>query len=443
MSWQGSGPRDPLPGEDEPVDLEDHFPPKGFIQGQSSIPGIDVFLPGELGEKRPEVVDFKCPQCGATIAYDVAQGGLACEYCGYTKPVEETRLGRAAAGFEFKVETLERSEKGWGEARKEMACQRCGGVISTPPDVLAFACPFCGSNKVLLREPLEDVLRPRYLLPFKVSPQDCGAGVQKWLGSSWMLPPGLREQARIEKYNPLYIPYWTFSARGDAVWKAQVAHEVVEHHTVNGRTEETRRIEWREEAGKVQKGFSDLLVPGTGHLNLSVLARVDRYNLADLILYEPAHLAGMNAQAYDLPLEEAWDAARQIMRENIRKACLDHASSTNVRNFTMTLDFCDEEWRYILAPLYTSVYQYQNKPYQVLINGQSGKIAGPRPVDWEKVWLVVAALLAPGVLMAVLGWLFSTGPALPPATLIGLLLFITGMVFAFIIIANGRGIEHD
>jgi DNA-directed RNA polymerase subunit RPC12/RpoP len=51
-------------------------------EGAGSIPGIEVFVPGEGGEKRPEVVDFKCPKCGATIAYNVAEGGLACEYCG-------------------------------------------------------------------------------------------------------------------------------------------------------------------------------------------------------------------------------------------------------------------------------------------------------------------------------------------------------------------------
>ena len=217
-------PDDEQPASSAAVELATRFPPPGFVPGPSIIAGIEVFVPGDGVAKRPEVVDFKCPQCGATIAYNVAEGGLACEYCGYIKPVEETRLGRMAEGFEFKVETLERSEKGWGEARKELACQRCGGVISTPPDVIAFACPFCGSNKVLFREPMEDVLRPRFLIPFKVDPQDCRAAVKKWLGGSWMLPAELRETASMEKYNPIYIPYWTFSAMGNATWQAQVAH---------------------------------------------------------------------------------------------------------------------------------------------------------------------------------------------------------------------------
>ena len=74
-------------------------------------------------------------------------------------------------------------------------------------------------------------------------------------------------------------------------------------------------------------------------------------------------------------MDEAWDAGRQVMRERIRQACLDRASSSQVRNFTMTLDFNEEQWRYILVPVYTSVYRYQ-ETYQILVNGQTGGLPG-------------------------------------------------------------------
>src|SRR5512133_2256955 len=224
---QGSEPAGPPPP----------FPPPGYVPGASHVQGIEVYLPEQTKEKRPDVLDFKCPKCGATIGYNVSEGKLACEYCGYSEAVDEQRLGRQAESFEFRVETIERSEKGWGEARKELACQRCGGVVSTPPDTLAFSCPFCGSNKVLFREPLEDVLRPRYLVPFKVDPQACRALTQHWLGGSWMIPSELRTitqkdspETGIGTFHPLYIPYWTFNSVGNATWKAQVGRETVERY---------------------------------------------------------------------------------------------------------------------------------------------------------------------------------------------------------------------
>jgi predicted nucleic acid-binding Zn-ribbon protein len=372
----------------------------------------------------------------------VVEGKLVCEHCGYSEEPHSNHLGRAAEGFEFDVQTLERSEKGWGEERKELACQRCGGVVSTPPDIIAYPCPFCGSNKVLFREPLEDVLRPRYLIPFKVSPQTCQETVQKWLGNSWMLPSDLLDCSTPDKFHPVYIPYWVFTAVGDAVWVADVAHNTTEFYTRNGREATQTRTNWREEEGKVHKFFEGLLVPGTSHLNLATLGKVDYYKIEDLILYEPGYLAGMQAQAYNLPLDEAWRAGRQIMRERTRQACLDKASSTNMRNFKMTLDFSQEQWRYILAPIYTSVYHYQERTFQILINGQTGQVAGPRPVDWEKVWMVIAAILAPGLLLSLVGWYFSSDRSWSISSPVGIALLATGLVLAFSIIMKAKELER-
>lgn len=423
--------------------MEEKFPPPGYVPAPSLVPGIEVFIPEAKQADRPDLIDFKCPQCGATIAYSVETGKLACAHCGYTEAPDGQRVGRSAQEFEFTVETIQRSQKGWGENRREMACQRCGGVVSVSADALAFSCPFCGSNKVLFREPLEDVLRPRFLIPFQVDPAACQAITKKFLGSSWMLPAELRNFTP-EKFFPLYIPYWTFDATANATWKAMVGYEKVEHYiNAKGEREERRTIEWRPESGKVNRAFNDLLVPGTQRLNLSALGKVDTYRLQDLVVYEPRYLAGMNALAYDLPLEKAWETGRTIMRERTRQTCLDHIKSSHIRSFSMNLDFSDEQWRYILTPLYTSVYLYNNHPYQVLINGQSGKIAGQRPVSWQKIWLVIAGLLSPGAILGLASVLASGSEGGRIAGGLGLFLLVVAVVIAFFIIHQAQEISRD
>ena len=66
-------------------------------------------------------------------------------------------------------------------------------------------------------------------------------------------------------------------------------------------------------------------------------------------------------------------------------------------------DFEDEVWRYILLPVYAAAYRFENETFQVLVNGQTGAVAGQKPVAWWKVWLAIAGLLSPGVLLALLG----------------------------------------
>jgi predicted RNA-binding Zn-ribbon protein involved in translation (DUF1610 family) len=438
----------PISLSGKPVDVLENFPPPDFVPSKSRLPGIDVYVPASAVEKRPEVVDFKCPHCGATTAYSVEKSGLACEYCGYTEPVEQDRpVGQKLENFEFRVDTVERAQKGWGSQRKELACQRCGGVVSTPPDAIAFACPFCGSNKVIFRETFEDVLRPRFMIPFTIDPQGCREITRKWLGSSWMVPGDLRRAAgegpqKFETFHPLYIPYWSFQATTQATWRAMVAHTTTEVYYVKGERQERQQITWREENGKVQKSFGDLFVPGTGRLTMKTLGQVDNYDARELVLYEPRYLAGMQAQAYDIPLEEAWDAARKIIRDRTRQTCLDRASGSQVRGFRMTMDFNDEAWRYLLAPIYTGVYRYRDEVYQILVNGQTGRIAGPRPVDWQKFWLVVAGILTPGALVTLLGFLLGDNQTGSLTLVIGIMLLVIGVVVSFFQLKQAEEMEN-
>jgi hypothetical protein len=69
----------------------------------------------------------------------------------------------------------------------------------------------------------------------------------------------------------------------------------------------------------------------------------------------------------------------------------------------MTADFADERWRYVLLPVYLASYRFAERLYQVMVNGQTGRVAGQKPVDWRKVWLVIAAVFAPGACLGLLG----------------------------------------
>jgi len=122
------------------------FPPAGFMRIPSEVEGITVFAPAIPVGDRPELIDFKCPKCGATIAYRVEKGGLACDHCGYIEIPQAEQVGRSAEEFEFTVETIRRSQQGWKQNRRELICQRCGGSISIPMDTLTYSCPFCASN---------------------------------------------------------------------------------------------------------------------------------------------------------------------------------------------------------------------------------------------------------------------------------------------------------
>ncbi|MGB6422302.1 MAG: zinc ribbon domain-containing protein, partial [Anaerolineales bacterium] len=176
--------------------MTESFPPPGYITSQSVVDGIEVYMPASLEkETQEEVVDFSCPQCGATTAYSVEDGGLTCSHCGYYEAPPKEVVGKGAQEFEFTVETLERSAHGWGGDRNEIECQNCGAVTSVPIESLTHTCAFCGSNKVMQRQAIQDILRPKFLIPFKLEIMNCRVIARDWLGNSWIVPSKLHNIA--------------------------------------------------------------------------------------------------------------------------------------------------------------------------------------------------------------------------------------------------------
>lgn len=378
--------------------MTETFPPPNFVQTKSAVSGITVYMP-KPPDAQAAVVDFRCPNCTATTAYSTDDGGLTCTHCGYHEVPEAEIVGRQAEEFEFTVETLHRSAHGWGAARKELVCSTCAAHTTLPDGDLTHTCPFCGSNKVIQTAAVQDVLRPRFLLPFQVTTDQCRQISTDWLSDSWMLPDDLRRLGRSTEYTPIYVPFWTFDADAAAEWRAQVPKT----RQRRGKTETV----WVWEKGQVHRHFDDALVYGTTKISEILLDQIRPFDLNALVTYDPSYLAGIQSQAYDVQLEAAWTKARQAMRLHTKQACKEDASSRRLRNFSMNLNFTNESWRYMLLPLYLASYPYGDKTYQVVINGQTGRIAGQRPVSWQKIARRLLLMLLPGVLLSILAVLLS------------------------------------
>ncbi|MCC7129666.1 MAG: hypothetical protein IT297_04630 [Anaerolineae bacterium] len=423
--------------------MDTAFPPPGFVPVPSAIEGIEVFQPAPPDEEQlEETVDFKCPQCGATTAYSVASGGLTCAHCGYFEAPNKPLVGQNAQELEFTVQSLERSAQGWGEVRLDLACQNCGAQTSIPVDNISDTCPFCGSNRVVHHQAAQDILRPWCLIPFKIEAEQCNRIAAAWLTNSWMVPASLKNRAGIHSFYGIYLPFWTFDALTKADWKAEVGHIVTERYFENGEWKTRVVTEWRWESGHAEETFDDLIIRGTDRIGSRLLTEISNFNLTELAPYEPKYLAGLGAKAYDIPLEKSWEMARGEMRERTRQACVQQASTSQVRNFSMKLDFDDEQWRYILLPVYLTSYIHQDQKYQVVVNGQNGIISGQQPADWNKIWLVIGLLLTPGLLLGLIGLItIPVAGAGIGIGAFGFVLLVLGLVLSAVIYQKAQALD--
>ncbi len=391
--------------------MSESFPPPGFVKTKSAVSGIEVYMPRPPEEDGRAVIDFRCPHCDGATGYSTDDGGLTCSFCGYHEAPQVEVVGKGAQEFEFTVETVKRATNGWGAERKELVCSSCAAHTTLSTEMLSHTCPFCGSNAVVQTRAPQDVLRPRFLVPFATTTEDCRRITAEWLQNSWMLPKDLQKLARSTEYTPIYIPFWTFDARTQASWRAEVHNTDANrrrHSAPNWKWERPFLLkisnrdgkQWDWESGQVNFFTDDLIVSGSSQLSLTLLKQMGSYRLGDLVPYDPTFLAGLSAQAYDVDLETAWERARKLMRARTKEACQEQASARAMRNFSMNLEFSEESWRYILLPLYLATYRYGDKLFQVMVNGQTGVIAGQRPVDWQRVGWTLAAAFLPALMFA-------------------------------------------
>jgi Zn finger protein HypA/HybF involved in hydrogenase expression len=417
------------------------IPPPGFVSVSSKVPGVEVYAPAPPEEKGPEVRTFRCPQCNGIISYSPDDQELVCPYCGYKQQIGARVVGLAADRFEFTLEALDQSEKGWGVERQSIHCEACNAMFSAGGGALSTTCPFCGSNRVVTRSAMHDFIRPGYLIPFTVDEEQCRTALRQWLGRGWMHPPELRRADAVGRFTGMYVPFWIFDAHIQAHWRAEVGYERQRRHYRDGKWETETVIEWRWENGDVHLPIQNMLVYGTDKISTLLLERLYPYDLGKLTVYDAAYLAGWQAQAYDIQLKPAWEVGKRRMREEAKDACYGRIHSSHVRNFSMTADFDQERWRYVLLPVYLVTYTFAEKTYHAMVNGQTAAVAGQKPVSWLRVWLAIALVLAPGTLVGLAGLitlLLGIGTILLP---IAFVLFVIGLIVSVYIFIQARAAD--
>jgi DNA-directed RNA polymerase subunit RPC12/RpoP len=366
---------------------------------------------------------------------------VACEHCGYQVALQVQAVGRAAATAEFTLETIAQSQSGWGVARRQLQCQACGAELELAENALTATCPFCASNQVNLRQSPGDHLRPRYLIPFQISSAECQQRAQRWLGQGWYHPKTLSISAATQPFAGIYLPFWTFGARIVVHWQAEVGYEhrrrYFDHTTKTWRNQ--TQIEWRAETGQYSATYRDIPVTGSQHISRVLLGRIWPFHLEALVDYNPDYLAGWQAQVYDVPLETAWGEGKNRMREQVKGECRQSIPSRHVRNFAMSADFEDEVWRFILLPVYLMSYRYQERTFQVLVNGQTGAIGGQKPVEWQKIWWAIAGLLLPALLAGLAAFIYGQNNPGILFIAVGLLLF--GLITALVLYQRAAAAE--
>jgi hypothetical protein len=364
-------------------------PPPPPPAGAAPAAAVSSLRP-TLGDNVSAPRGHPCKTCGSPVE----PGDQFCHACGAAQPVDPAR-GAAK-------ETA---------PQKQFRCQHCGAEMSVDANQFSFACPFCDSTYVLeLPTGAGQRERPGFVIGFSIPPDKALVKFREWLAGGSVFHPGDLRSAQAEgKLRGVYLPFWSFSMLADSQWSAQIGEHWYRTETytvtVDGKTEtrtrEVQETEWWPLDGKHHNYYSGYLVSGSKGLPQAQAERIKPYYLGALKRYAPFFLAGWFSEEYSVAKDAAQAACQQEFlrweQQNIAKFL---PGDTN-RGLALQTEFSQVNSDLILLPVYLLSYRYGGKLYRFLLNGQTGKTAGDKPLS---PWRIAIAIAAGGLILAML-WL--------------------------------------
>lgn len=325
-----------------------------------------------------------CPFCGTESAYLIDRA---------IDKVSENDLAAALAAAKNTTDT-------WKQEHRSVQCQSCRAVMVYDETRVGQNCEFCGSPALIAYQEIKSPIAPRGVLPFRIDRNRVRDDIRRWWRSKWLAPNRLAKSALVDTVHSVYIPYWTFDAHAHCPWDAEAGHYY--YVSVEGRdskgnsvVRQERRVRWEAASGVVEHTFDDEPVPGTTGVDIGLLRQVEPFPTGESVPYDTAFLSGHVVEHYQVALTDAAGNSEQQMHAMLEQLCAQQVPGDTHRNLRIYPTFSGKTFKHLLVPIWLLVYTFGRRPFQVVVNGYTGRMAGRYPYSpWKVAFLIVLVILA-------------------------------------------------
>lgn len=357
----------------------------------------------EPSQPNAGAAQFRCPQCGADMAFDAAAQTMACGHCGGVVGAPAAEGQETIVEYDLEHGLAQAARRGFGTEVRTTQCAECGATVSFGDRVTATACDFCGSSQVLEQQAVRNIIRPESLVPFKVERGAAQAAFGGWLKGLWFRPSALKHQATVREMQGVYVPYWTFDATVDSSWRAQAGYYYYETESYPAtdaqgkavrKERKVRKTRWQPAWGQRRDEYDDVLVCASRGLPEQLAAKLSTFDTAALTPYQPEFLAGWKAEEYAVDLNAGWKRAVGKMEAEQHRRCAREVPGDTHRFLNVRNQVRDATFKHVLLPVWISSYRYAGEVYRFLVNGQTGEVTGKAPWSVSKIVMFVLFITA-------------------------------------------------
>ena len=331
-----------------------------------------------------QMIEYKCPCCGGAIEFNSARQKMKCPYCDTEFEMEDLKNYdqelRQERPDEMNWETFAGGEWQAGETdgMRVYTCQSCGGEIVGDENLASTACPYCG-NHVVMTGQFSGVLRPDYVIPFKLDKKAAREGLKKHMKGKWLLPKVFKDENHLEEIKGVYVPFWLFDADTDAHIRYRATRVRAWSSGDYDYTETSHYAVIRE--GSVE--FERVPVDGSSRMADELMESIEPFDFSEAVDFQTAYLAGYLADKYDVTAEESIERANERIRRSTEQVFADTVEGlyATVVPEQVSIQLKNGKAKYALYPVWLLTTKWRGKQYLFAMNGQTGKFVGDLPAD--------------------------------------------------------------
>ncbi|MBE5869885.1 MAG: hypothetical protein E7294_01285 [Lachnospiraceae bacterium] len=351
-----------------------------------------------------DVLNFKCPCCGAMLTFNGAAGEMVCEYCDahftmeQAKAAQEAEKENAASSdmtWTSEEHTMIRDENG---KVKGYLCSSCGAEMVADDNTAATECPYCG-NPAIVPHSFEGMYQPDLVIPFAIDKAKATASLKEFTKGKKLLPNAFTQGNRIQDITGLYVPFWLYSCHA----KGSVSFEGAKIKKWEDSNYTYEKKDYYNIVRSGEMDFERIPADASTKMDDATMDSLEPYDMSKAVQYDAAYFSGYLADRYDVEEKEAQpranDRVTHTFKEKMREAVKDYSE---VKEKSESIRLSNAKAEYAMLPVWMMTTKYEDKTYTFGINGQSGKMVGSLPVDMGKYYkyLIITALITMAIMQA-------------------------------------------
>ncbi len=308
---------------------------------------------------------LSCPNCGGALLFDPKRGLMKCSQCGGVRHPKDAMAREQAEESSFGVKTEYMTTRLY-------SCTTCGASLMINGNEASTFCSYCGQPTIIF-DRISEELRPDRILPFAIDEKQAVKLIKEKFRKKLFVPKEIKKLT-VDKLHGIYIPHWMYS-----IHIRKRANVVALNMAMNVPYEKKF---FRE----IEADYDKVLICAATQIDTTLIRKL--YPFTGLTLlepFEPGYLSGFYADKAGMTAKGAEQLAVRKCREYIDSAIWRSTKMFPDKMPQQVSEYYVKDIEYALLPVWFLTFWYKNEIYTVLVNGQTGKIAGSIPADKNKV----------------------------------------------------------